>query len=723
MASKDLYIQLFSIHGLIRGQNLELGRDTDTGGQTKYVLELASALGRHPRVRKVDLFTRLVRDKTVSSDYAKPVEQVSGNVRIVRIQCGGGKYLRKELLWPHLDEYVDKTLKFAKDEGELPDIVHGHYADGGYVASELTRFWGVPFIFTAHSLGWLKKQNLAQQGFSEAEMDKKYRLHHRLQVEEEVLGRAELIITSTRQEIEKQYRHYESCQNAQFCVIPPGIDNEKFFPFYELPEDEEARDAVMRARYFVQQELERFFTSQEKPLILALSRPDHHKNIAGLITAYGRDNELKAIANLAVFAGIRKDIAAMDENEQEVLTELLLLMDKFDLYGKLAIPKRHEVEHEVPALYRLAARSNGVFVNPSFRENFGLTLIEAAATGLPIVGPLDGGPRDIVENCQNGLLVDTHDPEAISSAIKEILIDPDRWKKFSQNGIEGVRDHYVWDAHCQKYIEQLGHLLVEGFQPQQTYLDSEGIGKRFTNIHKFFISDIDDTLIGDREAIQQLSERLAPLRERIGFGVATGREARSALQALRDWNAPAPDIIISSVGTEIYYGSGLMPDRGWKSHISYQWQREEIRQTLQELPFLEMQEDPAQREFKLSYYMDADNADDQLAAIHRLLADKRLRYYLIYSRSRYLDILPYRASKGKAIRYLSYKWNIPLGNILVAGDTDNDEEMLRGEMLGVVVGNYSPELEKLRGLHHVYFADAHYAAGILEGFEYYDFLE
>ncbi|MCB0317075.1 MAG: HAD-IIB family hydrolase, partial [Calditrichaeota bacterium] len=333
------------------------------------------------------------------------------------------------------------------------------------------------------------------------------------------------------------------------------------------------------------------------------------------------------------------------------------------------------------------------------------------------------GPRDIVENCQNGLLVDTHDPEAISSAIKEILIDPDRWKKFSQHGIEGVRDHYVWDAHCQKYIEQLGHLLVEGFQPQQTYLDSEGIGKRFTNIHKFFISDIDDTLIGDREAIQQLSERLAPLRERIGFGVATGREARSALQALRDWNAPAPDIIISSVGTEIYYGSGLMPDRGWKSHISYQWQREEIRQTLQELPFLEMQEDLAQREFKLSYYMDAENADDQLAAIHRLLADKRLRYYLIYSRSRYLDILPYRASKGKAIRYLSYKWNIPLGNILVAGDTDNDEEMLRGEMLGVVVGNYSPELEKLRGLHHVYFADAHYAAGILEGFEYYDFLE
>ena len=40
-----LYIALLSVHGLIRGFNLELGRDADTGGQTLYVLELAQALG------------------------------------------------------------------------------------------------------------------------------------------------------------------------------------------------------------------------------------------------------------------------------------------------------------------------------------------------------------------------------------------------------------------------------------------------------------------------------------------------------------------------------------------------------------------------------------------------------------------------------------------------------------------------------------------------------
>jgi len=49
--------------------------------------------------------------------------------------------------------------------------------------------------------------------------------------------------------------------------------------------------------------------------------------------------------------------------------------------------------------------------------------------------------------------------------------------------------------------------------------------------------------------------------------------------------------------------------------------------------------------------------------------------------------------------------------------------MLRGEPLGVVVGNYSPELEKLRGIRNIYFARQKYCGGILEGIEQYQFVE
>ncbi|HSL90271.1 MAG TPA: hypothetical protein VK870_13285, partial [Ignavibacteriaceae bacterium] len=99
---KGLFIQLYSIHGLIRGHDLELGRDADTGGQTKYVFELANMLSTYPEVEKVELITRWISDKKVSSDYAVPVEKVNDKFDIVRIRAGGGKYIRKELLWNYL---------------------------------------------------------------------------------------------------------------------------------------------------------------------------------------------------------------------------------------------------------------------------------------------------------------------------------------------------------------------------------------------------------------------------------------------------------------------------------------------------------------------------------------------------------------------------------------------------------------------------------------------
>jgi sucrose-phosphate synthase len=60
---------------------------------------------------------------------------------------------------------------------------------------------------------------------------------------------------------------------------------------------------------------------------------------------------------------------------------------------------------------------------------------------------------------------------------------------------------------------------------------------------------------------------------------------------------------------------------------------------------------------------------------------------------------------------------------LVAGDSGNDAGMLLGRTLGVVVGNHSRELNRLRNRPRVYFAEAPHAAGILEGIRYYNFLE
>jgi sucrose-phosphate synthase len=715
---------MFSIHGLLRSESMELGRDADTGGQINYVIELCRHLSRAKEVVKIDLFTRLIVDKTVSKDYAQPIEKVNKKFRIVRIRCGGRKYFRKELLWPHLDEYIDKTIKFIKRENAIPDVVHGHYPDAGYVAMHLSRIFGIPFVFTGHSLGRAKKQKLLNEGSKEAEINKKYKIDHRIAVEEELLKYADLIVASTTQEVNDQYGKYQNGNLPDFRVIPPGLNLDKFYPYYhDILPDSEKSEAEMYAHASILQELNRFFIQPDKPLILALSRPDERKNISGLVKAYGEDRELQTIANLAVFAGIRKDIETMEENERDVLTHMLLLMDKYDLYGKMAIPKKHDFEYEVPELYRVAASKRGVFVNPAWTEPFGLTLLEASATGLPVVSTQDGGPRDIIVNCQNGILVDPRDTRKIASSIKQILTDNEKWNRYSKNGIMKVREHYSWEHHTQKYTEEVKQLAAaQKTSEMQAAVPSDSIGKRLAKLYYFLITDIDYTLIGgNNDHLQNLIELLKEHRMSIGFGVATGRDVTSAVNFLNEHGVHHPDVIISSVGTEIYYGKALQYGQGWETHISNQWDREKIVTLLQRFDFLRYQEESNQSPFKISYYMEPGK--NRVTMMNDLLSKNKCRYCLIYSGEKYLDILPYRASKGKAIRYLSYKWEIPLGNFLVCGDSGNDEEMLRGEPLAVVVGNYKKELEKLKGARNVYFAESEYAGGILEGIEKYRFIE
>jgi sucrose-phosphate synthase len=286
-----------------------------------------------------------------------------------------------------------------------------------------------------------------------------------------------------------------------------------------------------------------------------------------------------------------------------------------------------------------------------------------------------------------------------------------------------IRKHYTWDSHASSYLREISRISADlGVAKMKVAEPSDAIGRRLARLNYFIIANIDNTLIGDgRRHLQELLTLLQKNHEYIGFGLATGRTIQSATEYLNKHRVPLPDVVISSVGTEIYYGKDLHYGRGWETHISGKWNREKIVHLLNDFGYLKYQKEEEQRRFKISYEMKP--AKDRMATIHQRLLRNKCRYNLIYSQNRYLDILPYRASKGKAIRYLSYKWEIPLRNFLVCGDSGNDEEMLRGEPLAVVVGNHSPELNKLKGYRNIYFAKQKFSGGILEGVARFNFIE
>ena len=187
---RKLHLVLLSVHGLVRGHDLELGRDDDTGGQIRYVVELARALGERDDVARVDLLTRRVMDSSVSSDYARQQERLTDKVSIVRIECGEDTYIHKEQLWDCLDNFADNALNYLREHNLAPDIIHSHYADAGYVGIRLSSLLGIPLVHTGHSLGRVKRQRLLASGLKRDAIESSYNISRRIQVEEDILGAA-----------------------------------------------------------------------------------------------------------------------------------------------------------------------------------------------------------------------------------------------------------------------------------------------------------------------------------------------------------------------------------------------------------------------------------------------------------------------------------------------------------------------------------------------------
>lgn len=702
----NLYILLISIHGLIRSHDLELGRDADTGGQTKYVVDLARSLAQTDGVSQVDLITRRIIDPDISDDYAQMIEPISDNARIVRIEAGPERYIYKEQLWDHLDSFMDNLFNWLHVQPHRPDFIHSHYADAGYVAVRLCNLLSIPLIHTGHSLGRDKRKQLLAKGFSRDEIESSYNISRRVDAEEEVLANADLVITSTHNEIEEQYALYNYYEPRRMSVIPPGTNLDQFHP----PSHDETIHFAEQLHHFLKQ--------PDKPMILALSRPDERKNILTLIEAYGESPELQEKSNLIIVAGNRDDIRDLEKGPQTVFKNILLLIDTYDLYGKVAIPKCHESQ-QVPSIYRLATRSGGVFINPALTEPFGLTILEAAASGLPIVATENGGPVDIITNCNCGRLVDPLDKGEIIHALLYFLSDQKNWQCASLNGIKNIREHYSWQAHAKKYLRKLDSIESDYTPLPNTRPKSRSLRYR----DRAIFSDLDQNLLGDPRSLQKLGEIIQENRKCVSFGIATGRRIDSALALMKKHRIPRPDILISSLGTRIHYGQNLTEDDFWNDHIDHAWTPRRINKMLDNLPGLKRQPKSEQSSNKISYYYDAKKALG-IDEIYILLRQKEISANVILSFGQFLDVVPARASKGQALRYVAQLLDIPLQNILVAGGSGADEDMMRGNTLAVVVANrHHEELSQLDDVDRIYFAGQPHASGIMEALEHYDFFD
>ncbi|MBW4560894.1 MAG: glycosyltransferase [Mojavia pulchra JT2-VF2] len=462
-----MHIGFLNPQGNFDSANSHITKHPDFGGQLIYVKQVAIAMAQQGH--KVDILTRQIIDPEWP-EFAEPFDTYPGieNVRIIRLPAGSKEFLPKELLWSHLvTDWVPNILKFYQQEGGLPDAMTAHYGDGGLCGVLIEEETGVPFTFTAHSLGAQKMDKFEVTPENLTEIDEKFNFRYRIIAERLSMNRSAVNITSTRQERFEQYSHpaYDGAVDVDndncFTVIPPGAD----FSIFGNQARAQNEEAIYQ---LIQERLARDITESRRdlPAIVAASRLAPKKNLLGLVQAFAMSQTLQERANLVLLTGGLDDPLREEANhdlaEQEVLAPIREVVEENNLWGKIsAFGLPDQSQESLAAAYRFMVKRRSVFALTALYEPFGLAPLEAAAVGLPVVATKNGGPSESFRkgDIEYGVLVDPEDAADIARGLERVICDADEWEHFAQAGQQRVLKKYTWETTAEDYLTLLEQIV------------------------------------------------------------------------------------------------------------------------------------------------------------------------------------------------------------------------------------------------------------------------
>ena len=172
-----------------------------------------------------------------------------------------------------------------------------------------------------------------------------------------------------------------------------------------------------------------------KPAVIYVGRVDPEKNIAMVLKAFANVVQ-KVPESILIVVGDGTDLANLKK-----LAQKLKIAPQVYFLGRVLLPELAEV-------YKMGK----VFATGSEMETQGIVLIEAAATGLPLVAVDKGGVADICQNNFNGFLGEAGNTNEMAQNIIKLLTDAKLYKKFAQNSLKVAQKHDL-EATLTRFIE------------------------------------------------------------------------------------------------------------------------------------------------------------------------------------------------------------------------------------------------------------------------------
>ena len=312
---------------------------------------------------------------------------------------------------------LDTSIKIAQtinDAIKLADnkvnLIHAHFAYvAGFAATYVSRKINRPFIVTLHGYDAATVPEI-NYGIL---LDSKLR-----RIVKHVLDKAEMIITVS-EDLKGRVLALGEYQD-KIQVIYHGVDPEKF-------------KFTKRGRREIR---EKYGMSENEVVIFTLSYHVPRKNIPMLIEAFKDISSVRSNVKLMIGG------EGPDTNKLKKLTKKLNLEKSVIFTG--VIEEREKVKYYSAA---------DIFALTSLYEGFGIVLIEAMSSKLPIVATLTGGIPEVVADNETGFLVPVKSKEKLVDALLK-LIDNEKLRRiFGENGRQRVLKYFTIDRMISSHID------------------------------------------------------------------------------------------------------------------------------------------------------------------------------------------------------------------------------------------------------------------------------
>jgi sucrose synthase len=310
------------------------------------------------------------------------------------------------------------------------------------------------------------------------------------------MNAADFIITSTYQEIAGsdnmvgQYESYSAFTmpglqrvvsginvfDPKFNIVSPGADADVYFPYSDTERRLTGLHNELDELVFGggRAEGRGVLVDKDKPLIFSMARLDHIKNLTGLVEWYAGNQRLREQTNLLLICGTVNPDNSTDNEERAQIIRMHALFDEHGLDGQVRWLGMRLDKNLTGELYRYLADHRSAFIQPAFFEAFGLTVIEAMASGLPTFATSYGGPLEIIENGVSGFHINPNHGDKAADIIADFFSrcesEPEHWHALSEGAINRVQSKYTWKRYAKRLLSLT---CIYGFWKFATNLDRQ----------------------------------------------------------------------------------------------------------------------------------------------------------------------------------------------------------------------------------------------------------